>query len=329
MHGSVAAVAAMQRSDLLIALGARFDDRVTGHPDSFAPNARIIHLDIDPAEIGKNRRVDVALVGDCKDAISRLTDALRESERTGSRLPDLSAWRTSLDQVRATYPLSYEQPDNGMLAPQMVIEAIGKAAGPNAIYASGVGQHQMWAAHHIRFENPRTWLNSGGLGTMGYAVPAAISAKLAAPQREVWAIDGDGCFQMTGREIATAATEQVAIKVAIINNGTLGMVKQQQAIQYNERYTQVDLATHSRRVPDFVLLAEALGCVALRCEREEDIQGVIAQARAINDRPVIIDFTVSQEVLVWPMIAAGTGNDHIMAARGIRPLFGDQESGSP
>jgi acetolactate synthase I/II/III large subunit len=322
MHGSVAAVAAMQRSDLLITLGARFDDRVTGHPDSFAPNARVIHADIDPAEIGKNRGADVAIVGDCKAVIHALTDAVR-LERSITAGPDLAPWRAWLDGVQASYPLSYDRPANGMLSPQLVIQAIGKAAGPDAIYTAGVGQHQMWAAHHLGFEKPRTWLNSGGLGTMGYAVPAALGAKLAAPGREVWAIDGDGSFQMTGRELATAAIERVPIKVAIINNGNLGMVKQLQAIHYDERYTQIDLATHGRRIPDFVLLAEALGCAALRCEREEDIQSVLAQARAINDRPVVIDFIVSDDVLVWPMIAAGTSNDHIMAAQGIRPLFDD------
>ncbi|WP_197061851.1 acetolactate synthase large subunit [Sinomonas humi] len=322
MHGSVAAVAAMQRSDLLIALGARFDDRVTGHPESFAPNARVVHADIDPAEIGKNRPVDVPIVGDCRETIRSLVDALRQESPRADRL---APWRAALDGIRAAYPLSYDQPANGMLPPQLVIEAVGKAAGPGAIFAAGVGQHQMWAAHHICFEEPRSWLNSGGLGTMGYAVPAAIGAKLAAPAREVWAIDGDGCFQMTGRELATAAIEQIPIKVAIINNGNLGMVKQLQAIHFEERYTQVDLATHTHRIPDFVLLAEALGCVALRCEREDDVDAVIAQAQSINDRPVVIDFIVSDEALVWPMVAAGSSNDHIMAAQGNRPLF-DEES---
>ena len=326
MHGSVAAVAAMQRSDLLIALGARFDDRVTGQPASFAPGARIIHADIDPAEIGKNRPVDVPIVGDCREIIAALVAELRDTD-TGD-FHDLTAWRASLDDVRTTYPLSYEQPVDGMLAPQMVIEAIGKAAGPDAIYVAGVGQHQMWAAHHLRFEKPRSWLNSGGLGTMGYAVPAAIGAKLALPEREVWAIDGDGCFQMTGRELAAAAIERVPIKVAVINNGTLGMVRQLQAVHYDGRYTQVNLGTHSQRIPDFVLMAEALGCVALRCERPEDVPTVIAQARAINDRPVLIDFIVSDDVLVWPMVASGTSNDSIMAARNIRPLFDSDEDES-
>ena len=320
MHGTVAAVAALQCSELLITLGARFDDRVTGHAESFAPDARVIHADIDPAEIGKNREVDVPIVGDCSETIPALTAALR-LERAAGTTPDLKGGRASLDEVRRMYPVSYDRPTDGMLSPQLVIEAVGKAAGPDAIYVSGVGQHQMWAAHFIDFEKPRTWLNSGGLGTMGYAVPAALGAKVAAPEKEVWAIDGDGCFQMTNRELATAAIESVPIKVALINNGNLGMVKQLQAIHYEGRYSQIDLATHSRRIPDFVRLAEALGCVALRCDRKEDVAAVIAQARAINDRPVVVDFVVSDNALVWPMIAAGASNDQIMAAEGIRPLF--------
>ncbi|WP_238586343.1 acetolactate synthase large subunit [Rhodococcus rhodochrous] len=325
MHGTVAAVAAMQRSDLLIALGARFDDRVTGHADSFAPHARVIHADIDPAEIGKNRNVDVPIVGDCREIIRDLTEALQPKHAVAPA-PSLHKWRASLDAVRRAYPLSYDRPDNGMLSPQQVIEAVGQAAGPDAIYVSGVGQHQMWAAHFIGFERPRTWLNSGGLGTMGYAIPAAIGAKLGAPEREVWVIDGDGCFQMTNQELATAAIEGVPIKVALINNGNLGMVKQLQAIHYDGRYTSIDLATHSRRIPDFVKLADALGCIALRCGQEADIDTVIAQARAITDRPVVIDFVVSDDALVWPMIAAGASNDQILAAQGIRPLFDDNDN---
>ncbi|MGV9867640.1 acetolactate synthase large subunit [Rhodococcus koreensis] len=324
MHGTVAAVAALQKSDLLIALGARFDDRVTGEAASFAPNAQVIHADIDPAEIGKNRDVDVPIVGDCKQTIAALIDAIHV-HRDHGQTTDLTDWHTYLDEVRRTYPVSYDRPRDGSLSPEFVIEALGRAAGADAIYTSGVGQHQMWAAHYISYEKPRTWLNSGGLGTMGYAVPAALGAKLGAPGREVWAIDGDGCFQMTNQELATAAIEGVPIKVALINNGNLGMVKQLQAIHYEGRYSNVDLATHSRRIPDFVQLSEALGCVALRCEREEDVDAVIAKARAINDRPVVIDFIVGDDALVWPMIAAGTSNDQIMAAHGIRPLFDDKE----
>ena len=325
MHGTVAAVAALQRSDLLIALGTRFDDRVTGKLDSFAPEAKVIHADIDPAEIGKNRHADVPIVGDVKAVITDLIEALRRDSGLGST--PLANWREYLAGIQATYPLSYGPQSDGSLSPEYVIETLGKIAGPDAIYVAGVGQHQMWAAQFIKYEKPKTWLNSGGLGTMGYAVPAAMGAKMGCPDTEVWAIDGDGCFQMTNQELATCAIEGVPIKVALINNGNLGMVRQWQTLFYEERYSQTDLSTHSRRIPDFVKLAEALGCVGLRCERHEDVADVINQARAINDRPVVIDFTVGADAQVWPMVAAGTGNDEIQAAQGIRPLFGDPEEG--
>lgn len=323
MHGTVAAVAALQRSDLLIALGTRFDDRVTGKLDSFAPEAKVIHADIDPAEIGKNRHADVPIVGDVKAVIGDLLDALH---RDGDR-QDIGAWWSYLDGVQDTYPLSYGPQSDGSLSPEYVIETLGKIAGPDAVYVAGVGQHQMWAAQFISYEKPKTWLNSGGLGTMGYAVPAAMGAKMGRPDAEVWAIDGDGCFQMTNQELATCAIEGIPIKVALINNGNLGMVRQWQTLFYEQRYSQTDLATHSRRIPDFVKLAEALGCVGLRCERSEDVADVINQARAINDRPVVIDFTVGADAQVWPMVAAGTSNDEIMAARDIRPLFDDNDEG--
>ncbi|WP_179475171.1 acetolactate synthase large subunit [Mycolicibacterium vinylchloridicum] len=325
MHGTVAAVAALQKSDLLIALGARFDDRVTGKLDSFAPEAKVIHVDIDPAEIGKNRNADVPIVGDVKLAITELTESLRKTGGTPKANQD--NWWEYLSGIRATYPLSYDPQHDGSLSPEYVISQLGKIAGPDAIYVAGVGQHQMWAAQFISYEKPRTWLNSGGLGTMGFAVPAAMGAKMARPEAEVWAIDGDGCFQMTNQELATCAVEGVPIKVALINNGNLGMVRQWQTLFYEERYSQTDLATHSHRIPDFVKLAEAYGCVGLRCEREEDVIDVINQARAINDRPVVIDFIVGADAQVWPMVAAGCGNDEIMAARNIRPLFDDNEEG--
>ncbi|WP_243841666.1 acetolactate synthase large subunit [Mycobacterium sp. DL592] len=337
MHGTVAAVAALQKSDLLIALGARFDDRVTGKLDSFAPEAKVIHVDIDPAEIGKNRNADVPIVGDVKLAIAELIEALRKTtggqERSDlgiGKAPekaDLDNWWEYLSGIRATYPLSWDPQSDGSLSPEYVISELGKIAGPDAIYVAGVGQHQMWAAQFIKYENPRTWLNSGGLGTMGYAIPAAMGAKMARPDAEVWAIDGDGCFQMTNQELATCALEGVPIKVALINNGNLGMVRQWQTLFYGERYSNTGLSTHSHRIPDFVKLAEAMGCVGLRCEREEDVVDVINQARAINDRPVVIDFIVGADAQVWPMVAAGTGNDEIMAARNIRPLFDDNEEG--
>ena len=324
MHGTVAAVAAMQRSDLLIALGARFDDRVTGQLASFAPQAKIVHADIDPAEISKNRRADVPIVGDCREVILELIDAVA-TEQAAHPAADLTAWWAYLNDLRETYPLGYDWPADGSLSPEYVIERIGVIAGPDALYAAGVGQHQMWAAQFIRYEKPRTWLNSGGLGTMGFAVPAAMGAKMAVPDAVVWCIDGDGCFQMTNQELATCAIENIPIKVAIINNGNLGMVRQWQNLFYAERYSQTDLGTHKHRIPDFKLLAEAMGCVGLRAESREDVDRVIHEAMAINDRPVVIDFVVGADAQVWPMVAAGTGNDQIMAARDIRPLFDSDE----
>jgi acetolactate synthase-1/2/3 large subunit len=325
MHGTVAAVGAMQKADLLVALGARFDDRVTGQLSTFAPDAKIVHADIDPAEISKNRRADVPIVGDCKEILTELIEAVR-AERE-STVADLSAWWRQLDHWRGTFPLGYDWPDDGSLSPQYVIERIGAIAGPEALYAAGVGQHQMWAAQFVKYENPRTWLNSGGLGTMGYAVPAAMGAKTGAPDKVVWAIDGDGCFQMTNQELATCAIEGIPIKVAVINNGNLGMVRQWQTLFYSERYSNTDLGTHKHRIPDFTLLAEAMGCVGLRAESKDDVDRVIRQAMEINDQPVVIDFTVGADAQVWPMVAAGTGNDEVMAARNIRPLFeGDELS---
>ncbi|WP_067888652.1 acetolactate synthase large subunit [Nocardia vaccinii] len=338
MHGTVGAVAALQKSDLLITLGARFDDRVTGQLDSFAPNAKVIHADIDPAEIGKNRHADVPIVGDCREVIAELIETLKNDEATkavssgrsaGSApgpLLELSEWWSYLDGIRASYPLGWTPSSDGSLSPEFVIEKLGRLAGPDAIYCAGVGQHQMWAAQFIKYEKPRTWLNSGGLGTMGYAVPAAMGAKMGAPDKEVWAVDGDGCFQMTNQELATCAVEGVPIKVALINNGNLGMVRQWQTLFYEQRYSNTDLGTHTLRIPDFVKLAEALGCHGIRVEKEEEVEAAIREAQSINDRPVVIDFIVGKDAQVWPMVAAGTSNDEIMAARGIRPLFDDDEA---
>jgi len=325
MHGTVAAVAAMQRSDLLVALGARFDDRVTGVLSSFAPHAQVIHADIDPAEISKNRRADVPIVGDCKEVVTELIDAVA-AERGEHGHADLAPWWAQLDDLRARYPLGYDWPADGSLSPEYVIERIGQIAGPDAVYTAGVGQHQMWAAQFISYEKPRSWLNSGGLGTMGFAVPAAMGAKMARPDAVVWAIDGDGCFQMTNQELATCAIEGIPIKVAVINNGNLGMVRQWQNLFYKERYSNTDLGTHgSRRIPDFKLLAEAMGCVGLRAESREEVDLVIKHAMEIDDQPVVIDFVVGADAQVWPMVAAGTGNSEIMAARNIRPLFDGDE----
>jgi acetolactate synthase I/II/III large subunit len=329
MHGTVAAVTALQKSDLLITLGARFDDRVTGRLDSFAPLAKIIHADIDPAEIGKNREADVPIVGDVREVLRELVPAVQAEFDSGHRA-DLTGWWRQVDGWRETYPLGYELPSDGSLAPQYVIERLGLIAGPEAIIAAGVGQHQMWAAQFIKYENPYTWLNSGGAGTMGYSVPAAMGAKVAMPDKLVWAVDGDGCFQMTNQELATCAIEGIPIKVAVINNGNLGMVRQWQTLFYEQRYSQTELGTHSaagggrNRVPDFVKLADALGCIGLRCESAEDVDATLEKAMSINDQPVVVDFTVGADAMVWPMVAAGTSNDDILAARDIRPVFGDE-----
>jgi acetolactate synthase I/II/III large subunit len=334
MHGTVGAVTALQKSDLLISLGARFDDRVTGKLSSFAPEAKVIHADIDPAEISKNRTADVPIVGDCREVITDLNAAIQAEHAAGHK-GDYAAWWSQIDKWRRTYPLGYDSPDDGSLAPQYVIERLGKIAGPEALYVAGVGQHQMWAAQFISYENPNTWLNSGGLGTMGYAVPAAMGAKAGRPEATVWAIDGDGCFQMTNQELATCAINNIPIKVAIINNGSLGMVRQWQTLFYNQRYSNTDLGGAGRgpagstgtveRIPDFVKLAEAYGCVGMRCEKAEDVDSTIEKAMSINDRPVVVDFTVHQDAMVWPMVPAGTSNDEIQVARDMAPRWDGDE----
>ena len=321
MHGTVAAVTALQKSDLLITLGARFDDRVTGKLSSFAVNAKVIHADVDPAEIGKNRYADVAVLGDLKNTISALIPALKAA--LSKNQPDLTAWLRQMNSLKASYPLGYDKPKDGSLSPQYVIERLGKISGPNAIIASGVGQHQMWASQFVSYENPRTWLNSGGLGTMGYAVPAAMGAKVGAPDTTVWAIDGDGCFQMTNQELTTCALNNIPIKVAIINNESLGMVRQWQTLFYEGRYSNTSL--ESKRIPNFPMLAEAMGCIGLSCEREEDVDATIEKAMSINDQPVVVDFRVHRDAMVWPMVAAGTSNDEIMIARETAPDWDSQE----
>jgi acetolactate synthase-1/2/3 large subunit len=321
MHGTVAAVAALQRSDLIISLGARFDDRVTGNLDSFAPHARVIHADIDPAEIGKNRHADVPIVGDARQVISDLTTALR-AEADAGHTGDYEAWVDFLVGVKKKYPLGYDQPE-GSLAPQYVMERLGALAGPEAIYVAGVGQHQMWAAHFVGYEKPRTWINSGGLGTMGFSVPAAMGAKVGRPDATVWSIDGDGCFQMTNQELATCAIEGIPIKVAVVNNESLGMVRQWQTLFYNERYSNTDL--HSKRIPDFVKLAEAYGCVGLSCDSPGEVDATIQKAMEIDDVPVVVDFRVHRDAMVWPMVAAGTSNDDIKYARDMAPQFDEDD----
>ena len=321
MHGTVAAVTALQKADLLITLGARFDDRVTGKLSTFAVNAKVIHADVDPAEIGKNRFADVAVLGDLKNTISALIPALKSA--LAKNQPDLTPWLHQMNSLQAAYPLGYDKPNDGSLSPQYVIERLGKISGPEAIFAAGVGQHQMWASQFVSYENPRTWLNSGGLGTMGYAVPAAMGAKVGAPDTTVWAIDGDGCFQMTNQELVTCALNNIPIKVAIINNESLGMVRQWQTLFYEGRYSNTSL--ESKRVPNFPMLAEAMGCVGLSCEREEDVDATIEKAMGINDQPVVIDFRVHRDAMVWPMVAAGSSNDDIKIARETAPDWDSQE----
>ena len=322
MHGTVAAVGALQKSDLLITIGARFDDRVTGKLSTFAPDATVIHADIDPAEISKNRAADVPIVGDAAEVMTELIAAIREEHAAG-RVGDYGGWWSTLNRWRDTYPLGYDLPDDGTLSPQYVIERLGAISGPDSIYAAGVGQHQMWGAQFVRYENPRTWINSGGLGTMGFAIPAAMGAKVGRPDATVWAIDGDGCFQMTNQELVTCAINEIPIKVALINNSSLGMVRQWQTLFYNQRYSQTDL--HSHRIPDFVKLADAYGCHGLRCETPEEVDAVIEKAMSLNDAPVVIDFVVHRDAMVWPMVAAGTSNDDIMVAREMAPSWDSEE----
>ena len=321
MHGTVAAVTSLQKADLLITLGARFDDRVTGKLSTFAVNAKVIHADIDPAEIGKNRFADVPVVGDLKRTIAALIPAVKAE--FAKNQPDLSPWIASMNKLRATYPLGYELPKDGSLSPQYVIERLSAITGPDAIYVAGVGQHQMWASQFISYEHPRTWLNSGGAGTMGYGVPAAMGAKVGAPDATVWAIDGDGCFQMTNQELVTCALNNIPIKVAIINNESLGMVRQWQTLFYDSRYSNTSL--DSKRVPNFPMLAESMGCVGLACDRPEDLDKTIEKAMSINDQPVVVDFRVHRDAMVWPMVAAGTSNDDIMIARATAPDWDSQE----
>ncbi|MFM2321106.1 MAG: hypothetical protein RL612_253 [Actinomycetota bacterium] len=323
MHGTVPAVTALQKADLLITLGARFDDRVTGDAKSFAPGAKVIHVDIDPAEIGKIRFADVPIVGDAKDVIIELIAEIQNTKT----LPDMKEWWSFVNGLVERYPLGYTHVEDGKLSPQHVIQRIGEISGPEAIYAAGVGQHQMWSAQFIKYERPNAWLNSGGAGTMGYSVPAAMGAKVGQPDRLVWAIDGDGCFQMTNQELATCTINNIPIKVAIINNSSLGMVRQWQTLFYNERYSNTDLhtGTDALMVPDFVKLAEAYGCLGIRVEKEEEIDAAIKLAIETNDRPVVIDFIVSRDAMVWPMVSAGVSNDEVKYARDAAPVWDGEE----
>ncbi|MBH0082904.1 acetolactate synthase large subunit [Salinibacterium sp. SWN167] len=324
MHGSVPAVLAIQESDLLISLGARFDDRVTGKPSEFAPLAKVVHVDIDPAEIGKIRAAEVPIVGDAKDVIVDLTAAFADASVTTK--PDYTAWWERLNSLRNQFPLGFTEPDDGLLSPQYVIQRIGEITGPEGIFAAGVGQHQMWSAQFIKHERPNSWLNSGGAGTMGYGVPAAMGAKVANPDRPVWAIDGDGCFQMTNQELATCTINKIPIKVAIINNSSLGMVRQWQTLFYDGRHSFTDLNTghDTVMIPDFVKLADAYGCLAIRVTKKEEIDAAIQLALDTNDRPVVIDFVVSRDAMVWPMVPQGVGNSSVQYARDHAPEWEEE-----
>ena len=309
MHGNYTAVTAMQRSDLLITLGARFDDRVTGRVDGFAPDAKVIHVDIDAAELGKVRMPDVAIQGDCKLIIADLIEAVRACGGAEAQA-DRRAWRSTISGWQERYPLTYEQSEPGeLLKPQYVLEVLRDSTPDDTIVTSGVGQHQMWASQYWRFDHPYTWINSGGLGTMGFSVPAAIGAKVGMPDRMVWAVDGDGCFQMTAQELVTASMERIPIKVALFNNAYLGMVRQWQEMFYEERYSEVYL---SYEIPDYVKWAEAMGCVGLRVESPEEVAPAIAKANEIDDRPVVLEFRSSSGENVFPMVPAGQSNSDIV-----------------
>ncbi len=317
MHGNYTAVTAMQRSDLLIALGSRFDDRVTGKLEGFAPDAKVIHVDIDPAELGKVRRPDVPIVGDCKYVIEEMVKAAKadrgkttpSEQRAGGRWPSLDEWQLQLRTWQDDFPLSYEQIEDGPLKPQFCIDMLRDNTPDDTIVASGVGQHQMWTAQRWKFNHPYTWVNSGGLGTMGFAVPAAIGAKVGKPERLVWAVDGDGCFQMTAQELVTASAERIPVKIAILNNAYLGMVRQWQELFYEERYSEVYL---SPDLPDYVKWAEAMGCVGFRVDTPEDVVPTIEKANAIDDRPVVIDFRTDYREKVYPMVPPGATNDEVI-----------------
>lgn len=324
MHGTVPAVLALQRSDLIVSLGARFDDRVTGKAALFAPEAKVVHVDIDPAEISKIRFADVPIVGDLRDVIEEMTN-LYSSVAAGSG-SDLKPWWDELNALREEYPLGYAPTTDGLLSPQYVIARIGELTGPEAVYVTGVGQHQMWASQFIRYERPRSFITSGGAGTMGYGVPAAMGAKVGEPDRVIWAIDGDGCFQMTNQELATCFLNNIPIKVAIINNSSLGMVRQWQTLFYEGRYSHTSLNTGAGTVmvPDFVKLADAYGALGIRVTKEDEVDAAIQTALETNDRPVVIDFIVSADAMVWPMVPQGVSNDNIQYAHDNAPGFDEE-----
>ncbi len=318
MHGTVAAVGAIQRCDVLIAIGTRFDDRVTGMVASFAPHATVIHADIDPAEIGKNVATAVPIVGDAKKVIVELTAHLANAHQV-----DRKTWRDYVTGLEHRYPVGWEEPTTGKLSPQHVIQKIGEHFGDDAIFVTGVGQHQMWAAHFLPFAKPSKWLSSGGAGTMGYCVPAAMGAQVGCPDKVVIGIDGDGSFQMTNQELTTCVVNNIPVKIATINNNTLGMVRQWQTLFYNQRYSATDL--HTDELPNFPMLAEAMGCVGLRAKTPDQVDEVLTKASEITDRPVVMEFVCEKDAMVWPMVAAGVSNDEIKVARDLAPDWHEEE----
>ncbi|WP_454929302.1 acetolactate synthase large subunit [Actinomyces sp.] len=318
MHGTVAAVGALQRADLIVALGARFDDRVTGRLDSFAPRATIVHIDIDAAEISKNRHADIPIVADLATALPILTDEITQASADGKA--DISGWWRYLDRLRAKYPIGWAEPDDGMMAPQAVLKKLSDRVGPDAVYVTGVGQHQMWASQFITLDNPRSFISSCGSGTMGYCIPAAMGAQVGVPDKVVWAIDGDGSFQMTNQELATCTINNIPIKVALINNSVLGMVRQWQSLFFGKRYSNTTLnPVEGEQIPNFEMLAQAYGMAARTVRSIDEVDEAIEWAMSINDRPVLIDFRVSKDSMVWPMVAAGVSNDEIRYAKGMAP----------
>ena len=318
MHGTVAAVGALQRADLIVALGARFDDRVTGRLDSFAPRATIVHIDIDAAEISKNRHADIPIVADLATALPILTDEIAQASAAGKA--DISGWWRYLDRLRTKYPIGWAEPDDGMMAPQAVLKKLSDRVGSDAVYVTGVGQHQMWASQFITLDNPRSFISSCGSGTMGYCIPAAMGAQVGVPDKVVWAIDGDGSFQMTNQELATCTINNIPIKVALINNSVLGMVRQWQSLFFGKRYSNTTLnPVEGEQIPNFEMLAQAYGMAARTVRSIDEVDEAIEWAMSINDRPVLIDFRVSKDSMVWPMVAAGVSNDEIRYAKGMAP----------
>ena len=318
MHGTVAAVGALQRADLIVALGTRFDDRVTGKLDAFAPRARVVHIDIDAAEISKNRHADIPIVADLAKALPVLADEVARASSEGKS--DITGWWRYIDRLRKRYPIGWSEPEDGRIAPQRVLARLSALAGPDAVYVTGVGQHQMWAAQFIAYERPRSFLSSSGAGTMGYCVPAAMGAQVGVPDRVVWAIDGDGSFQMTNQELATCSINNIPIKVALINNSVLGMVRQWQSLFFGKRYSNTTLnPVEGEQIPNFEMLAQAYGMAARTVRSIDEVDEAIEWAMSINDRPVLIDFRVSKDSMVWPMVAAGVSNDEIRYAKGMAP----------